>query len=450
LGVGNATRADVSRLFGRVAFGATAEDLDRWTGQPYDDVVDFLLDVPDPALRGPAVDDGQRLFLENITRGASNGGQNFVESAQLWWLERMRTTPYPVEERMVLFWHDHFATAWSPAMPDIGMLLQQNQTLRKHALATFPAMVREITLDPAMLFWLNGNQNFKGKPNENYARELFELFTLGTLPQVYTERDIREAARALTGWTLDPVLRIPQFVADAHDTGTKTIFGRTIGDMGADEYREVVDIAIDQPVSRWFIAYKMVLNFAHVPTTTNVLTTPGALITAVAEALRSGWNIKSAMRALMLHDEFRSPNVAAGNQNVRQPIELAVGACKALGVSTDHPDLIALLQRLRQLPLAPPNVGGWPTGRNWLSPLTAIARYGVGLFAAQAAISASANLPAASDIAGWASRFGLAGFSDNTRTALTSYLSSRPGAPEEELRPGISALIVSSPEWMVM
>ena len=196
-----ASSGDVARLYGRAAFGATAADLDRWTGKLYVDVVDHLLDVP-PLGQRPAVDDALRIALE---RGDTlDGGSRIIfliEQGQQWWLERMRTTPYPLEERMTLFWHDHFATGPTDKGTTLGALIAQNQLLRKHALGDFRTLCEEITLDPAMLFWLDGAFNSAIAPNENYAREFFELFTLGTIPQIYTENDIRESAKAYTGWS---------------------------------------------------------------------------------------------------------------------------------------------------------------------------------------------------------------------------------------------------------
>ena len=282
-----ASAGDVARLFGRAAFGATAADLDRWTGKLYADVVDHLVDIP-PLAQRPAVDDVMRLALE---RGDTlDGGSRIIfviEQGQQWWLERMRTTPYPLEERMTLFWHDHFATGPTDKGTTLGALIAQNQLLRKHALGDFRTLCEEITLDPAMLFWLDGAFNTSIAPNENYAREFFELFTLGTIPQVYTEKDIRESAKALTGWTVDPFTRIPLFNEGSHTSGNKKVLGRKIEPGGDGEYKQIVDVALDQKVSPHFIAYKLVLNFAYVPQTRDLLRSPGPLIEKVAKTLRT-------------------------------------------------------------------------------------------------------------------------------------------------------------------
>lgn len=442
-----ASRSDVARLFGRAAFGATAADLDRWAGQPYVAVVDFLVNVPDPATRMPAADDARRILLE--TSGAS------LALNQGWWLERMRTTTYPLEERVTLFLHDHFATATTGSgLPDAGMLLRQNQTLRSRSLGNFRTLAGEITIDPAMLHWLSGVSNTRGRPNENYGRELLELFTLGTKPQVYTETDIREAARALTGWTYNAVTRQLAFNANLHDTGSKSVLGRTITNQGALEYLAVVNAALAQPIAARWLAYKLVLNFGYVPDTTDLLTAPDPLVAAVADALGPNWDLRNAVRTLLLADGFRFADAAAGRQSVRQPIELAVHAAKALGFSADNTQLLARLGAMSQKPFQPPNVSGWPVGKNWLSPTTMIARYDLGLTAfnlwAGASVLAT-PLPASADLTGWTARLGLAALSPVTASGVNNYLTSAPASvPERERQTGVLALLMSSPDWMVM
>ena len=448
-----ASAGDVARLFGRAAFGATAADLDRWTGKPYADVVDHLLDIP-PLAQRPAVDDALRIALQ---RGDTlDGGSRLVyliEQGQQWWLERMRTTAYPLEERMTLFWHDHFATGPTDKGTTLGALIAQNQLLRKHALGDFRTLCEEITLDPAMLFWLDGAFNSSVAPNENYAREFFELFTLGTIPQVYAEKDIRESAKALTGWTVDPFTRVPFFNDGSHTQGKKHVLGRTITPAGNVEYKQIVDVALDQAVSPYFIAYKLVLNFAYAPGTRDLLKAPGPLIERIGKALRrTKWNIAEGVRTMLMADEFRYASPAKSQQVVRQPIELVVHACKALGVGAMDQRTTQTLTRMGQSPFVPPNVGGWPFGKDWLSPATFLARYDWGILAFELYSNAIVKdaLPPVSDVKSWIKLFGLARVSKNTDAAIRSYLHARKKAPDAELQAGLLALIVSSPDWMVM
>ena len=456
-----ASRQDVSRLFARVAFGATAADLDTWEGQPYEAAVDHLLNVPALDSRAPAPDEAERIAYENAEVRDHDGNffdivyiYNFstgIPEAPAWWLERMRTTQYPLEERMVLFWHDHFATAYLTPYPDGRMLILQNQMMRRHALGNFRDLVSAMTLDPAMLYWLNGNENAKGAPNENYARELFELFTLGVVPQVYTEQDIRESARALTGWVVNPDLKRVTFDANRHDTGSKTVLGETFGNLGAQEYLKVIDIALAQDVASRFLAWKLVLNFAYVPDTGDLYQDPDPLVDEVAATLRSGWDLKAAMRTLLLSDGFRSADPS--RQIVRQPIDLVVSACKAFGIGAKAQNVLLLLSRMGQLPFDPPNVGGWPINKEWLSPVTTLARYDWGVTCYNLWQSTLTGvrpaLPPSGDLNQWARRFGLADLSANTRALVQDYLAARAGAPESEKQAGVLILLASSPDWMV-
>jgi uncharacterized protein (DUF1800 family) len=447
VGEPNATREEVARLFGRVAFGATAADLTTWSSQPYAAAVDHLLNVPNPASRVPQADDAARLRIE-LT--AKNDAAT-VQAMQQWWLERMRTTQYPLEERLTLLWHDHFATAVRSDVPPVDVF-HQIDTLRAHALGNFRDLVLAVTVDPAMLRWLNGAENFGGKPNENYARELLELFTLGTHPQVYSEHDVREAARVLTGWTID--LGSAKFVAQRHDTGTKQLLGTTITNGGATEYTRLIDVALAQATSARFIGYKLVEGLAYQPSTADVVDNPDPLVAKVGDSLRrSGWDIKTALRTLLMSDEFRHTNGADGRRLVRSPAEVVVGTVKALKVSAADVAVSGATRTMGQQLLVPPNVGGWPKGKQWLSSSSLVARYGWGLAAygrwQQGSVTRS-TLPAASDINGWAALFGLPSLSSATAGALQRYLSDRKGASASELQPGIISLLVASPDWMVV
>jgi uncharacterized protein (DUF1800 family) len=437
------TTADVSRLLGRVAFGATAADLDQWTGKAYADLVDQLLQpavLPAPA---PLPDDAIRVALQQ------NAYQDFT-LARRWWLERMRTTPFPLVERMTLLWHSHFATGVRYP-PTIGQLVRQNQTLRANALGSLRTMVEQLTIDPAMLYWLNGVENAVPQPNENYAREFFELFTLGKHPQVYSERDIREAARAFTGWIVDGN-DLATFVAGRHDTKTKKVLGRNVANLGDTEYKTLVDVALAQPVAARFFAWRMVANLAYVPNTPNLLKSKDALLNKVAASLRaSDFNVATALRTLLLADEFRY--APPTRQLVRQPVEAVVHAAKALGVAFDDGSFVWLLERMGQSLFNPVNVGGWPVGRDWVTPVTAVARYDTGLtfssFASKAPNNVVAPLPAADDLAAWTRRLGLAGLGTNTKNAVSSYLRSARKASALDRQYGVLTLLLSSPEWVV-
>jgi uncharacterized protein (DUF1800 family) len=431
------TALDVSRLLGRVAFGATAADLDRWTGKPYADLVDELLSVATmPAL--PRGDDAQAVTFTQVTQSP--------QQVRQWWLERMRTTSAPLLERMTLVWHNHFATGLRYP-PDTTHLMRQNATLRTHALGNLRDLVAAVTVDPAMLYFLNGHENATPEPNENYAREFFELFTLGVRPQVYTERDVREAARAFTGWIVDGNGE-PQFVAARHDARTKKVLGRTIANAGAQEYERLVDVALAQPVASRFLARKLVASLAYVPAERDTL------VDRVAATLRRTWSIADALRLMLLADDFRYASVARGRQYVRTPVETVVHAAKALNVSFD-PNLVWQLDRMGHSLFDPVDVSGWPLGAEWVTPVTAMVRYDTALTLWSRANGdrlgrAVTPFAAPSDTKAWARLLGLAGLSRNTSNAIGAYLRRAAKAGEADKQAGVLALILSSPEWAVM
>src|SRR3954451_8163498 len=215
----------VRRLFWRAGFGATPEEARRWAAAGQNATVKWLVNGSgSSALVGPAP----------TVNGAPIDPINEWGHDQLWWLDRMIRTPRPLVEKMTLFWHDHFATRDQ----ETPLMLAQNRKLRKHALGNFKTLTREITTDNAMGLFLSLFESTKWAPNENYARELMELFCLG---KGYTEKDVREAARALTGfqarWTNDG-FQGSRYRRDFHDAGVKRILGK----RGKFDWRDVIDI----------------------------------------------------------------------------------------------------------------------------------------------------------------------------------------------------------------
>jgi uncharacterized protein (DUF1800 family) len=245
---------------------------------------------------------------------------------------------------------------------------------------------------------------------------------------------------------------MPVFTPANHDTGPKTILGQTITDKGAAEYKEVVRIALSQPVASRYVAYKLVTNFAYVPTTTDLLGACDPLVASVATVLAQSWDLRAAVRAMLLDDRFRFADVAVGRQSVRQPIEIVVHAAKALELNTFDTRLLPVMARMGQKPFQPPNVSGWPTGERWLSPTTTIARYDFGILIAQLGLSSVGGVrwPAAADLAGWATRLGLADLSPQTTNVLQRYLATSVGASELQRQTGVVAMLLSSPDWTVM
>ncbi|HVF06157.1 MAG TPA: DUF1800 family protein [Frankiaceae bacterium] len=459
-----ATRADVSRLLGRAAFGATKADLDKWTGQPYDALVHSLFPPGPPGTLGrlPQDDEVERLAFENTIGDIYLGVR--------WWLERMRITPYPLEERLTLFWHDHFATAFT-GQPDLGLIMKQNGTLRTHALGSFRSLANAMSTDGAMLFWLNGVDNHVDGVNENYAREFLELFTLGTVPQVYTETDIREAAKAFTGFIVNTITRQSTFTPARHDTTVKLVLGRRVGGHAtgstaeAAEYAEVTEAALahdgGKTASR-FVAWKLIqqLGFEVTPEDT----TGEILVEDVAWAIRAGgkWDIGLGLRRLLTHPRWRYADPAAGRRLVRSPVEMLIHATKVLGFPKPLPgqtwlwpvQVQTILERAGQTPFLPPNVGGWPHGGGWLSQTTNLGRYDLLLqlvtYWRNLGLSSVYPMPPSGDIDAWASYMGLGAFGTNTRLRLGEYLQDPKTTVEIDKQVTMFLLAATSPEWQVM
>ncbi len=283
-----------------------------------------------------------------------------TEKLQGWWLARMLYTPHPLLERVTLFWHDHFATSLAK-VTNWEMMFRQHQLLRRHALGKFPSMLAGISRDPAMLFYLDSNSNIKGRPNENFAREIMELFSLGV--GNYTEKDIREAARAFTGWgTADGEFL---FNAALHDGGEKTVLGKT-GPLDGDD---IVGIILKQPAVARFLVAKLYREFVS-----EVEPPPPELLEPLAESFRqSGYDIKACLRTIFRSRIFNSDY--AYRSRIKSPVEYAVGLTTALEAQISPEQLAKAMEGLGQALFAPPNVAGWDGGEAWLNSATLLARH---------------------------------------------------------------------------
>ena len=452
-----ATRDDVARVFGRAAFGATGADHDTWAGRPYEEMVDSLFPP------GPPGTVGRTPFADEAVRLTLTEQKNDVGMAQRWWLERMRTTPYPLEERLTLFWHDHFATAFT-GLPDVGMMINQNEVLRRHAFGSFRALANAMLTDAAMVLWLNGTANHKAGVNENLAREFLELFTLGVVPQVYTETDIREAAKVLTGFTVNNVTRVAAFQAARHDNTVKHVLGRAIGgdpNTAPTEYLQLTEAALAHDggkTSSRFLAYKLVQEFGYPVPLDQVATDP--LVQDVAWAIRAGdaWDLRAGVRTLLLHPRWR---YADGNRMlVRSPVEVAVHGAKVLGITISVANTLrsqqvnAATARAGQALFVPPNVGGWPHGLGWLSQTTTLGRYDLlnELWTAYKNQQRHqvAPPPPTSDLAYWTWWMGLSRLSTSTTLRLTDYLAAAGTTVELDKAASLFILVGTSPDWQVI
>jgi hypothetical protein len=290
-----------------------------------------------------------------------------------WWLYCMLQGGHPLREKLTLFWHNHFATSLVKVQ-NPALLFQQNCLLREHALGRFGPLLQAISRDGAMLVWLDSNSNVKGKPNENFARELMELFSLGV--GNYTEKDVREAARAFTGWRTDG----RGFVFDPryHDTSPKTFLGKTGNWDGGD----VVRIVLEQPAAARFLTRKLYQHFVN-----ETVTPPDSLLEPLCESFRkSDYDIAALVRTILASRHFYSGH--AFRQRVKAPVEFALGAVQAVyhRYREDEPEyhslpqqmLVSSLGALGQSLFAPPNVKGWPGGKAWLNTATLLERANLG------------------------------------------------------------------------
>ena len=276
-----------------------------------------------------------------------------------WWANRMVVTPRPLEERMTLFWHDHFATS-NQKLRYYERMVRQNETLRRLATAGFRDLLVAMSQDPAMVWWLDNRLNVKEHPNENFAREIMELFALGV--GNYSEEDIREAARAFTGWTSEHL----QFVdrKENHDAAEKTIFGH----RGNFDGYDVIDLILAQEAAARFIAAKLYRYFSREELTPE-------LHSALARVLRDNdYELKPFLTTLFLSRDFYSP--ASFATQVKSPVVLAVSSFRKLGLDAipGTPDFRSFCQIQGQELFFPPNVAGWSGGRSWINPATLIGR----------------------------------------------------------------------------
>jgi len=277
-----------------------------------------------------------------------------------WWLREMVATPSPLTERMTLFWHNHFVSA-QPKVRYAQLMYRQNALLRVHALGRFDDLLHAIAKDPAMLIYLDVATSRRGAPNENFAREVMELFTLGE--GNYGEHDIKEAARAFTGWSIDPAAGTFVFRRLLHDGGEKTVFGRS----GRFDGDAVLDILLAQRSTAEFIVGKLWREF--------VSPVPDAeRVRAIAAQFRtSGWRIDGVVRSLLLQPEVVERD--DDNALVKSPVELVVGFIRQSGgqLSAPVPAAVALAGMGQNL-FSPPNVRGWPGGVAWINTQTLLSR----------------------------------------------------------------------------
>lgn len=361
--------ADARHLLARTGFGPTASEIRAFAPLTRAEAVERLFQearstpvtpVPvalaDPSpLRPPRgdapVEERQAFVRQQVREGLE---------LRAWWLQEMLATPSPLTERMTLFWHNHFASA-QPKVRITRLMYRQNVMFREHALGDFGTLLHAAAKDPAMLIYLDGVQNRRGQPNENFAREVMELFTLGE--GHYTQQDIKEAARAFTGWSLDRKTGTFRLRPLLHDPGSKTVLGK----RGAFDGDAVLDILLAQPATAEYIVARLWRELASPePDPDEVM--------RIARAFRaSNYEIKVALRGILTSDAFYA--TAARGALVKSPVELVVGTLRQLEIAVPDMFPFALAAAsMGQNVFSPPNVKGWTGGEAWINTSTLLAR----------------------------------------------------------------------------
>ena len=362
----------MAHLMRRAGFGATLQELEESQAKGYEATVETLLHPED----APEWDDDLfRRYQPDLN------SVMYFESAQAYWMYKMINSKRPLEEKIALFWHGLFATAYGKLNHAKGVV-NQTDTFRRHGLGSFHNILMELSRDPAMIFWLDNKDNHKDAPNENYGRELLELFSMGI--GNYTEDDVKNCARAFTGWTIAndeymsvrasrdsiwPSGRIDwqfEYRPEDHDDTEKKFLGRTGNFNGED----IIDIIAMRPATSWFIASKLYNYF--------VSDTPNeeAIAFLAEEYRKSSGDIRSMMRGLFLSDYFKSEDV--WYSRVKSPAELVVGTARLAGSYQsprwDITNLASDANFMGQEILNPPTVEGWHTGTEWVDTGTLVER----------------------------------------------------------------------------
>ena len=359
---------EARHLLSRTSFAANVDDINAFAKLSREQAADRLLEwtgskiaTPPPVwvnefvsprrLRGMSEEERKVLLRDQLEKGFE---------LRSWWLTEMLTTPSPLTEKMVLFWHNHFVSSLQKVKSP-ALMYRQHMLLRRHAFGYVGDFLHDIARDPAMVVYLDSASNRKEQPNENFAREVMELFTLGE--GNYAEKDIKEVARAFTGWSVDPESGEFVFRRPAHDDGVKTVLGRS-GNFDGDA---VLDILLAQPQTAEYIVAKLWREF--------VSSTPDSNeIKRIARMFRDNrYSIKVALRALLVSDAFYAPQNRA--VLIKSPVELIVGTLRQFRFETgETTPFVFVLRQLGQDLFAPPNVKGWPGGEAWINSATLLAR----------------------------------------------------------------------------
>ena len=373
----------LAHLLRRAGFGATRDELERYAAQGYEATVEELLH---PENAPPALDDEDLIRRYHVDENSLM----LLESCQAYWLYRMINTKRPLEEKLALFWHGVFATGYTK-LNQPKAILNQIETFRRYGFGSFREMLVQVSSDPAMIFWLDNKDNHKDAVNENYGREILELFSMGV--GNYTETDVRQCSHAFTGWTIRnaplhtarvardsvwPYGRLDwqfEYRDDDHDDDEKTFLGR----VGCFNGEEVIDIICEQPATAKFISRHLynffVADEPQVPAwQTEPPRDPEAIQTLMDAFVESKYEIRPVLRLLFNSDFFKNAAFA----RVKSPAELVAGAAHLAGThrfpALDDVNLGLVSGYMGQMLLDPPSVEGWHTGKEWINTASLVQR----------------------------------------------------------------------------
>ncbi len=366
--------AQMAHLMRRAGFGATLEELEGYVAKGYEATVEELIDPPEDMPAG-----NMALLLRYMPGCLLPGG--VPQPGQYNWMYNMITTKRPLEEKMSLFWHQVFATGNSK-VDNCDQMLQQIVLFRKYGMGNYREMLLEISRNPAMIYWLDNNENHRDAVNENWGRELLELFSMGV--SNYTEVDVREASRAFTGWTIAPKLprqpfgRFPwafEYLGEDHDDGEKTFLGHT-GNLNGED---IIDIIVKEPATARFICRHLynffVADEVQVPAwTINDARDEDALEAMVTVFEESGYEMKAVLRTMLNSDFFKKARFS----KMKSPAEVVASTLKMVGTyqvpEPSIPDIGPQSTYMGQSLLDPPSVEGWYTGAEWINSGSLLAR----------------------------------------------------------------------------
>lgn len=342
------SRLEAGHLLRRCAWGASEQEVDQCVADGPEATVDRFLATQEES-------EEFRQTEQLLHRAALASGK--IDQLKHWWLYRLLHSANPLTEKMTLFWHNHFATS-DAKVRSTAKMDAQHALFREQSLGNFATLFRAIARDPAMLVWLDGNANRKRHPNENFAREVMELFSLGV--GNYSETDIKEAARAFSGWHL----RNDRFWFNRsqHDSGSKTVLGKA-GPFKGDD---ILELCLAQPACPRFLARKLLETFLRPDP-------QPALVDALAQRLRAhDFEVAPVLRELLLSRTFFADDSRA--TLIKSPVDLVVGTFRSFGGRAHLANCVQLLSDLGQNLFEPPTVKGWEGGRLWINSATMVLR----------------------------------------------------------------------------